>query len=111
MNPMLRHMRAFVALAKTGNFTLAAQYLHVSQCALSGLVKELGQTLGMRAVDRGPRTIPPKRALSCSPLFSQIIDDLDGALTNIAGLFSFAWHAAGSTDQRASPSASLARTS
>jgi DNA-binding transcriptional LysR family regulator len=32
-------MRAFVALAKTGNFTLAAQLLHVSQAALSGLIK------------------------------------------------------------------------
>jgi hypothetical protein len=60
MNPTLRHMRAFVALARTGNFTLAAQYLHVSQCALSGLVEELGQTLSMRVVDRGPRTIPAR---------------------------------------------------
>jgi len=44
MNPTLRQMRAFVALAKTGNFTLAAQYLHVTQSALSGLIKELEQT-------------------------------------------------------------------
>ncbi|HEX8785597.1 MAG TPA: LysR family transcriptional regulator, partial [Telluria sp.] len=27
MNPTLRQMRALVALAKTGNFTLAAQYM------------------------------------------------------------------------------------
>ena len=36
MSPSLRQMRAFVALAKTGSFTLAAEYLHVTQSALSG---------------------------------------------------------------------------
>jgi len=85
MNPTLRQMRAFVALAKTGNFTLAAQYMHVTQSALSGLIKELEQTLGVRVVDRSTRRI----ALTATgqelyPLFSQMIDDLDGALTNIA---------------------------
>ena len=52
MNPTLRQMRAFVAVAKTGNFTLAAQHMHVTQSALSGLIKELEQTLGARVVDR-----------------------------------------------------------
>lgn len=84
MNPTLRQMRAFVALAKTGNFTLAAQYLHLSQSALSGLIKELEQTLGAKVVDRSTR----KASLTdigreLYPLFSQIIDDLDGALANI----------------------------
>jgi DNA-binding transcriptional LysR family regulator len=39
MNPTLRQMRAFVALARTGNFTLAAQFLHVTQSAPSGLIQ------------------------------------------------------------------------
>ncbi len=78
-------MRAFVALAKTGNFTLAAQAMHVTQSALSGLIKELEQTLGAKVVDRSTR-----RALLTDigkelyPLFSQMIDDLDGALANVA---------------------------
>ena len=50
-------MRAFVALARTGNFTLAAQTLHVTQSALSGLIKELEQTLDARVVDRSTRRI------------------------------------------------------
>ncbi|MFN3792756.1 LysR family transcriptional regulator [Massilia sp.] len=85
MNPTLRQMRAFVALAKTGNFTLAAQAMHVTQSALSGLIKELEQTLGAKVVDRSTR-----RALLTDigkelyPLFSQMIDDLDGALANVA---------------------------
>jgi DNA-binding transcriptional LysR family regulator len=85
MNPTLRQMRAFVALARTGNFTLAAQAMHVTQSALSGLIKELEQTLGAKVVDRSTR-----RALLTDigkelyPLFSQMIDDLDGALANVA---------------------------
>jgi DNA-binding transcriptional LysR family regulator len=84
MNPTLRQMRAFVALAKTGNFTLAAQMLHLSQSALSGLIKELEATLGTRVVDRSTRKIAlTEIGRELYPLFSQIIDDLDGALANI----------------------------
>lgn len=85
MNPTLRQMRAFVALARTGNFTLAAEYLHVTQSALSGLIKELEQTLGVRVVDRSTRRIAlTGTGNELYPLFSQMIDDLDGALANIA---------------------------
>jgi DNA-binding transcriptional LysR family regulator len=84
MNPTLRQMRAFVALAKTGNFTLAAQLLHLSQSAVSGLIKELEATLGTRVVDRSTRRISlTEIGRELYPLFSQIIDDLDGALGNI----------------------------
>jgi DNA-binding transcriptional LysR family regulator len=85
MNPTLRQMRAFVAVAKTGNFTLAAQYMHVTQSALSGLIKELEQTLGARVVDRSTRRIAlTDMGKELVPLFSQMIDDLDRALANIA---------------------------
>ena len=85
MNPTLRQMRAFVALAKTGNFTLAAQYMHVTQSALSGLIKELEATLGVRVVDRSTRRVMlTETGNELYPLFSQMIDDLDRALANIA---------------------------
>jgi len=85
MNPTLRQMRAFVALAKAGNFTLAAQAIHVTQSALSGLIKELEQTLGARVVDRSTRRIVlTDIGRELLPLFSQMIDDLDGALANVA---------------------------
>jgi DNA-binding transcriptional LysR family regulator len=84
MNPTLRQMRAFVALAKTGNFTTAAQTLHVTQSALSGLIKELEQTLGARVVDRSTRRIVlTEIGRELFPLFSQMIDDLDSALANV----------------------------
>jgi len=85
MNPTLRQMRALVALAKTGSFTLAAEYMHVTQAALSGLIKELEQTLGVRVVDRSTRKISlTEFGRALTPLFSKMIDDLDGALLDIA---------------------------
>lgn len=85
MNPTLRQMRAFVAVVKTGHFTLAAEHLHITQSALSGLIKELEQTLGARVVDRSTRKIGlTDIGRELYPLFSQMIDDLDGALANVA---------------------------
>lgn len=85
MNPTLRQMRALIALARTGSFTLAAEYLHVTQAALSGLIKELEQTLGVRVVDRSTRKIAlTDVGRELYPLFSKMIDDLDSALLDIA---------------------------
>jgi DNA-binding transcriptional LysR family regulator len=85
MSPTLRQMRAFVALAKTGNFTLAAEYLHVTQSALSGLIKEMEQTMGVRLVDRSTRRIAlTEIGRELQPLFAKMIDDLDGAMQDIA---------------------------
>jgi DNA-binding transcriptional LysR family regulator len=44
MNVTLRQLRAFLAVARTHSFTLAAESLYISQSALPGLVKELEQT-------------------------------------------------------------------
>lgn len=85
MNPTLRQLRAFVFLARAGSFTLAAEYMHVTQAALSGLIKELEQTLGVRLVDRSTRKIAlTDIGRELYPLFSKMIDDLDGALHDVA---------------------------
>lgn len=57
MNFTLRQLRAFLAVARTGSFTLAAESLYITQSALSGLIKELEQTLGTRLVDRSTRRV------------------------------------------------------
>lgn len=41
MNVTLRQLRAFLAVARTGSFTSAAESLSVSQAAISGLIEEL----------------------------------------------------------------------
>ena len=57
MNVTLRQLRAFVALAEASSFTDAATSLHVTQSALSGLIKELEQTLGVQVVNRSTRKV------------------------------------------------------
>ena len=85
MNPTLRQIRALVALARSGSFTLAAEHLHVTQAALSGLIKELELTLGIRVVDRSTRRVAlTEMGRELYPLFAKMVDDLDGALLDIA---------------------------
>jgi DNA-binding transcriptional LysR family regulator len=85
MNPSLRQMRALVALAKTGSFTLAADHLNVTQSALSGQIKELEQLLGMRVVERTTRkTQLSELGRELTPLFDKMLQDLDRAMADIA---------------------------
>lgn len=85
MNPSLRQMRALVAVAKTGSFTLAAEYLHVTQSALSGQIKELEQVLGVTVVERTTRRAQlSELGRELYPLFDKMLQDLDGAMADIA---------------------------
>ncbi len=87
MNVTLRQLRAFVAVARTGSFTLAAESLFVTQSALSGLIKELEQTLGLRLVDRSTRRISLSSAgHDLFPLVDKILHDLDGVLDEVTQL-------------------------
>ena len=47
-----RQLRAFVALARTGSFTLTAKELYLSQSAVSHSIKALEQDVGCRLLDR-----------------------------------------------------------
>ena len=87
MNITLRQLRAFVALADTGSFTDAAATLHVTQSALSGLIKELEQTLGVQVVNRSTRKVSLSEVgREFYPLVARLLQDLDGALDTIADL-------------------------
>ena len=57
MNVTLRQLQAFVAVSQTGSFTLAAERLFITQSALSGLIKELEASLGLRLFDRSTRRL------------------------------------------------------
>ena len=86
MSPSLRQMRAFVALAKTGSFTLAAEYLHVTQSALSGLIKELESVLGGRVVERSTRkTQLPEIGRELEPLVEKMMGAAEGAVAGRLG--------------------------
>ena len=57
MNVTLRQLRAFVTVAETGKFTLAAEQLDVSQSSLSLLVRDLESALRLRLFDRHTRRL------------------------------------------------------
>jgi DNA-binding transcriptional LysR family regulator len=57
MNVTLRQIRAFAAVARLGRFSLAAQHLHVTQSALSMLIRQLERELGLRLFDRHTRMV------------------------------------------------------
>lgn len=57
MTMSFRQVRAFVAVAETGSFSQAAKQLFLTQSALSGLIKELEQSLNCKLFDRTTRQV------------------------------------------------------
>lgn len=78
MNITLRQLKAFITVADCGSFTRAAETLCLTQSALSGLIKELENNLGLRLFDRTTRQLH----LSASggvllPQAQRILQELD----------------------------------
>lgn len=57
MDVELRHLRAFVAVARRRSFTRAAEQLLITQPALSRTVAQLESALGVRLLDRSSRHV------------------------------------------------------
>lgn len=57
MNLTLRQFEAFLAVANLHSFTAAGKSLHITQSAVSGLIKELEAQLGVLLFDRAARTV------------------------------------------------------
>ena len=52
MNISIRQLTAFVSVADNGSFTRASDQMHLTQSAVSGLIKELESSLGIVLFDR-----------------------------------------------------------
>lgn len=87
MNVTLRQLRAFVAVARTGSFTSAAETLFLTQSALSGLIKELEQVLGLRLFDRTTRRLQlSSMGETLYPKIIAVLNNLDEVGTEIEQL-------------------------
>ena len=53
----MRHLRAFLTIARLNNFTRAASELHVSQSALTVQIRQLEDALGVMLFDRSKRRV------------------------------------------------------
>jgi len=53
----MRHIRAFLAVARLGNFTRAARELHISQPAITIQIKQLEESLEVKLFERNNRRV------------------------------------------------------
>jgi DNA-binding transcriptional LysR family regulator len=87
MNLTLRQLRAFVEVAHQGSFTAAARNLHLTQSAISALVRELESQLGLVVLDRTTRRVtltdPGSQLLL---LAERVLRDVDSAVAEAKGL-------------------------
>ncbi len=86
----LRHISAFLAVARLGSFTKAAAELHVSQPALTVQIRQLEESLGVRLFDRTKRLVILTQAGRdlLAPL-QRVLTDLEAVMNtshDLAGL-------------------------
>lgn len=87
MDVTLRQLRAFVAVLETESFSEAARSMHLSQAALSGLIKELESRVGVRLLDRSTRSVAPSVVGEAfEPMARRVLVDLDEALAGLTNL-------------------------
>ncbi|WP_029009483.1 LysR family transcriptional regulator [Azospirillum halopraeferens] len=86
----LRHIKAFLAVARTGNFTKAAAELHVSQPALTVQIRQLEEALGVKLFDRNKRQVMLTEAgKDLMPPLQRVLVDLEAVMNSshdLAGL-------------------------
>lgn len=87
---LLRHIRYFLAVAEQGNFTRAAEVLHVSQPTLSQQIRQLEETLQVELFDRSGRRVQLTDAGQAWMRYAQLaLQDLDAgkrAIQDVATL-------------------------
>ncbi|MGB7646672.1 MAG: LysR family transcriptional regulator, partial [Pseudomonas fluorescens] len=82
MKNSIQHIQAFLAVARTGSFTKAANELHLSPSALTVQVQQLEDWLGVALLDRSPRHVSITAAgeAARAPM-EKLLLDLDNIVT------------------------------
>jgi LysR family carnitine catabolism transcriptional activator len=87
MNFELRHLEAFVAVARHGSFTRAARSLNVSQPAFTVQIRQLEAGLGLRLLDRTTRSVELTQAgRELAPALERSLRELSALLASTAAL-------------------------
>jgi DNA-binding transcriptional LysR family regulator len=87
MHVTIRQLRALAAVVETGSFSEAAKAMSLSQAALSGLVSELENRVGVRLLDRNTRSVSLSAVgQSFEPMARRVLSTLEEALDSLADL-------------------------
>jgi DNA-binding transcriptional LysR family regulator len=83
LNLNLRHLEALSAVSAAGNFTRAAQSLHVSQPALTVQIRQLEEALGVKLLDRNTRSVRLTRiGEQLTPVIQRLLREIEAVVTN-----------------------------
>jgi len=83
----LRHLRAFVAVAETGSFTVAASRVFQTQSSLTGAIQQFESALGMKLFDRTTRrVVMTEDAKRFLPIAEKILGDFDSAVSDLQAI-------------------------
>ncbi|HUC03815.1 MAG TPA: LysR substrate-binding domain-containing protein [Acidimicrobiales bacterium] len=87
MHPPVHQLEYFVAVAETGQFTRAADRVHVAQPSVSAQVRQLERALGTALFHRGPGPVTLTEAgEALLPLARRVLADLADMATTVAEL-------------------------
>ena len=87
MNLTIRQLRAFIAVAGYSSFTEASRSLHLTQSALSVLIREMERELGVKLFDRNTRNVAlTEIGEEFHPSAVRMLRDLDAAVTSVSDL-------------------------
>lgn len=84
----LKQIRAFVAVARLGSVTRAAQHLHVTQSAISLLIRDLEANSGVSLFDRGRVLTPTLAGAEFLRSAERVLADVELAVQTLEGLAS-----------------------
>lgn len=87
INLTFRQLRAFLLVARLGNFTRAAEQMHVTQAGLSIMMRELESQLDVRLFDRTTRFVTLTAAgEQFLPVAKRVIDELQESAAQLGAL-------------------------
>jgi len=83
--PTIRQLRAFVAIYRSGHISAAAEMLSLTQPAITVLLRELEEKLGVRLFDRTTRSLRrTDAALEAFVYAERVLGDLEEMSANLA---------------------------